>query len=129
MAGYDLPHALEMEGLLRHFVMNHPGGRADEAALRTVKELSRRLLNAADDANCLHAIGRIEKLAASVFSAEEHRRWDRPGQAGIVHLKQLILRELIGLRLRLRRMEAASAYPPANQTAGSADKRHPRSLQ
>lgn len=113
MRRYDFPQALEMQGLLRRFVMNHPGGRADEAALRTVNDLCRRLLDAASDSACRDAIGRIEELTADLFSAERHRGWDRPGQSGVVHLKQLILRELIGLRLRLRRIEAAETTAQA----------------
>jgi hypothetical protein len=116
MARYDFPQALEMQGLLRQFVMNHAGGSADDGALRTVNELCQRLLQAANDSTCRQAIERIEGLASHLFSAEDHRNWDRPGQSGAVHLKQLILRELIGLRLRLRRIEAAETNPQAMAT-------------
>lgn len=116
-----------MQGLLRQFVMNYDAGRADEAALRTVNELCQRLLNAANDSTCRQAIERIEALAANLFSGDAHRNWDRPGQPGIIHLKQLILRELIGLRLRLRRIEAAetNAQAVANQFIGDSNPKRP----
>jgi hypothetical protein len=132
MAGYDFPQALEMQGLLRQFVMNHAGGCADDAALCTIHDLCGRLVKAADDSTCRQAIERIEGLAANLFSAENHRHWDRPGQSGILHLKQLILRELIGLRLRLRRIEAAEigAQAAADPSARmSVEKSRARSIQ
>lgn len=103
---HDFDKALAIHSALRQLILSHPGGWPDEVALRRVQDFCRRALNALNDPGSQEVLDRIEQLVRVMFSEEEHKRWDRPGQSGVAHVKTLILRELIAFRIHVTSIQA-----------------------
>jgi len=109
-AGNDYAQARALCAALRDFIMSCDGGRQDERAIHTVRDLSSKALTATSDPVLASAFVRINELALALFSERDHQAWDRVGQAGVVRLKLLMMRELIGIRSRLSKLESSSLF-------------------
>jgi hypothetical protein len=95
---------------LKVIFMNHRGGFANEATLRSVQKLCRAALLAVDDELCREYIYTVGKLAQHLFSDHEHQAWKIGALAGADHLRLKILKALVSFHSRIYYMQAMQRF-------------------
>ena len=76
---------------LRELILHHPGGWADEEALRKARDICAAVRGKTDDRRKLAV---IETLVRDLYSESGHRKWDLTQTTGRDVLRLAILREL-----------------------------------
>jgi hypothetical protein len=124
----DIRQVREHYAALRDLVSHGPGGRDDVVARARVSVLCEAAIAALEDPECRQRLRAIEGHAAELFSAQDHRKWDRPKMSGADYLRLQIMIALEAVNTRLffldalrdRATPAASAeFPASGRTPGS----------
>ena len=97
----DLTEVREHYAALRDLIAENPGGREDPATLGNVSVLCEAAIAALQDPECGQHLRLVDQHAAQLFSAEEHRKWDRPNMTGADYLRLQILIALESVNTRL----------------------------
>lgn len=97
----DLVEVREHYAAIRDLIAENPGGREDAATLGNVSVLCEAAIAALEDPECRQRLRLVDQHAAQLFSAEEHRKWDRPRMTGADYLRLQILIALEGVNTRL----------------------------
>jgi hypothetical protein len=87
--------ALDCYYAMRELVIRHPGGRASESSLATLRTLCRIVGKAAADGECRARLAAVEEHAAALFSGVGSGNW----------VRRRILAELEEFRTRLYVLE------------------------
>ena len=90
----DLDEARRRFTALEELVIHHPGGWADEQALRKSRVLIAAARGALDDPECRATLAAIEPLLSDLYSEAGHRKWDHVQTTGRDFLRLRILRDL-----------------------------------
>lgn len=69
--------ALEAYYAMRELVVRHPGGRASESSLATLRKLCHIAARAAADAECAARLAEVERNATLLFSGAGGINWPR----------------------------------------------------
>jgi len=101
----DLDEARRRFSALEELVIHHPGGWADEQALRKSRVLLAAARGALDDPECRATLSAIEPLLNDLYSAAGHRKWDHVQTSGRDFLRLRILRDLSVLDQHLAAIE------------------------
>ena len=91
--------ALDAYHAMRELVLRHPGGRADEGSLGTLRRLCRIAERAAADEHCCARLAAVEAHAAVLFAGSGSGNW----------VRRRILAELEEFRSRLYEVEVANS--------------------
>jgi hypothetical protein len=102
----DIREVREYYAALRDLVAQNPGGREDAVTLGNVSVLCEAAIAALEDPECRQRLRLVDQHAADLFSAEEHRKWDRPQMTGADYLRLQILIALEGINTRLFFLDA-----------------------
>ncbi len=87
--------ALDCYYAMRELVIRHPGGRASESSLATLRKLCHIAGKAADDGECRARLAAVEAHAGTLFSGVGSGNW----------VRRRILAELEEFRTRLYVLE------------------------
>ena len=118
----DLSLVREHYAALRDLIVQNPGGRDDVAARAQVQVLCEAAIAALDDPECRQRLRAVERHAGELFSADEHRKWDRSHLTGADYLRLQILIALEGVNTRVFFLDALRDRAAANN-AGA--RQHP----
>ena len=102
----DIRKLREHYATLRDLVAQNPGGREDAVTLGNVSVLCEAAIAALQDPECRQHLRLVDQYAAQLFSAEEHRNWDRPNMTGADYLRLQILIALEAVNTRLLSLSA-----------------------
>lgn len=69
--------ALDAYYAMRELVLRHPGGRAGDALLASLRKLCRAAASAAADAECAARLAEVEESAMLLFSGTVNANWAR----------------------------------------------------
>ena len=97
----DLGAAREHYAAIRDLIGENPGGREDPVTLGNVSVLCEAAIAALEDPECWQHLRLVDRYASELFSAEEHRKWDRPNMTGADYLRLQILIALEAVNTRL----------------------------
>ena len=97
----DLSVVREHYAALRDLIVQNAGGRDDVAARAQVQVLCEAAIAALDDPECRQRLRAVERHAGELFSADEHRKWDRSHLTGADYLRLQILIALESVNTRL----------------------------
>ena len=106
MPNSDLFIAAKHCEAMRDFIVMHPGGRQDDASLKTIRHLARAAASAVDDADCRDLGEMIIHFATHLFSPSGHEQFATGQTSGADVLRLRLLREIQALRDRLTDLEA-----------------------
>ena len=102
----DLNEVREHYAAIRDLIAENPGGREDAVTLGNVSVLCEAAIDALQDPECRQHLRLVDQHAAALFSAEEHRKWERPSMTGAEYLRLQILIALEAVNTRLRCLSA-----------------------
>ena len=102
----DLSEVREHYAAIRDLITANPGGREDAVTLGNVSVLCEAAIAALQDPECRQHLRLVDQHAAQLFSAEEHRKWDRPNMTGADYLRLQILIALEAVNTRLLSLSA-----------------------
>jgi hypothetical protein len=102
----DLRQVREHYAALRDLIAPCAGGREDVTARAAVSALCEAAIATLDDPECRQRLRSVERHAGELFSAGEHRKWDRRHMSGADYLKLQILIALEAVNTRLFFLDA-----------------------
>ena len=106
----------ELYKRLRELVIQNPGGWDDPASRERIEALCNAGIAALQDPDCRQHLRLVDQHAAQLFSAEEHRNWDRPNMTGADYLRLQILIALEAVNTRLFFIDALRGRQAVAQT-------------
>jgi hypothetical protein len=121
----DLRDVREHYGALRDLISQNAGGREDAATRTQVAVLCAAAIGALDDPECRQRLRTVARHAGELFSAAEHRKWNRRQMTGAEYLRLQILIALEAVNTRLFFLDAMRDRGAAPAGYASAIQRSP----
>lgn len=115
----DLIEVREHYAALRDLIAQNASGREDAATRARVAVLCEAASAALDDPECRQRLRTVARHADELFSATDHRKWNRRQMTGAEYLRLQILIALEAVNTRLFFLDAMRDRTTAAATPGS----------